>query len=107
MPSNTAAGNFLEFYENKLNLMAGDLCENFKNLSDQLLNDNFNDSAALTPEIKDLQQFLEQFLRDYTHFKRYQNFQPLLSLIIQTADLNYINKYVTNPETQMKFKKNI
>lgn len=106
MALNTENEIFLDFYENALNLMAEDLSENFKNLCEQFLKYNMviKDSSA-TNESSDFKLFLEQYLRDYPHLKRYRNFEPLLSLILNTANLDYHNEFEKDHETDMKFKK--
>lgn len=101
--SNTAVENFLEFYENELNLLAEDLCEKFSNSSEILLKTK-EMQETLTQELKDLKIFLQEFLRDYPHIKRYRNFQPLLILITNTANTNYTNDNENYAEMGLKFK---
>lgn len=93
----------LEIYEIELKLLAEDVCEQFKNLSENILKDK-SFKKDLTPEMSGLKLFLQQFLRDYPHVKRYRNFEAFLMLITQTADLICDHKLENYSEEDMKFK---
>lgn len=93
----------MEFYENELNLLAEDLSEKFANLSESLLKtEEFSEN--LKKENEELKVFLQDFLKDYPHIKRYTNFQPVMILLTNLANTNYTNEFEKDAEKEQKFK---
>lgn len=85
----TEIENILEFYDNELNLIAEEFCEKFKDLSTNIIENNYIEEK---PKLKQLKIYLRQLLNDYPHFKRYGNLQSLLSLLIKKENQTYIYK---------------
>lgn len=87
----------MEFYDRELLVIAEKYCEKVKNLSEHLLNDN-NIAETTTQELEEFKLFLVEYLRDYQHFKRFNEYQILFEIFI------YLAKTENNEETDVKFK---
>ncbi|KAM7353456.1 uncharacterized protein ACRADG_005509 [Cochliomyia hominivorax] len=95
--------SFLEFYDQEFSLIAENFCEKAKNLSEKLLKDKeIKESSSV--QLKEYKIFLEHLLQDYPHIKRFNLYQPLLAVIINTISTETINKFDRDYEDHIKFK---
>ncbi|KAM7351821.1 uncharacterized protein ACRADG_004550 [Cochliomyia hominivorax] len=109
--TNSSRESLLEFYDKELQIMAKEFCEKAKNVSKTLLEVK-DIKEASTPELKEFQKFLQMFLRDFTHFKRYNIYGPLLEIFLDLSKKDHtkqnfnliLEKYFANP--LQKFKQN-
>ncbi|KAM7352865.1 uncharacterized protein ACRADG_005221 [Cochliomyia hominivorax] len=96
--------SFLAFFDQELFLLAEKFCENAINLSELLLKD-LEINEASSDQLKDLKQYLEHLLEDYPHFKRYKLYQPLLAKLMDTINIETINRFHPDYENYVQFKK--
>lgn len=94
----------MEFYENELNIVAGEFAENTFKLSEKLLNDlNAYNETTVVEELKELKNSMEHFLRDYPHIKRFKLYQPLLTLYLNVIRKSSAISLNVNSDFQQKF----
>ncbi|KAM7352168.1 uncharacterized protein ACRADG_004807 [Cochliomyia hominivorax] len=99
---NSHKENFLEFYENDLFQLDENFCEKFKNKSENLLTTKEIQEAS-TNELKEFKSFLNIYLQDYPHYKRFKLQNILLMTLFKLQDIkgNVVEK---DPEMVIKFK---
>ncbi|KAM7351040.1 uncharacterized protein ACRADG_004021 [Cochliomyia hominivorax] len=89
----TTQDDFVKSIKTELFKMTEDFSEKAKNISENLLKDKVLDETA-SKEVRDVKSFLQAFLQDYPHFKRFKLYEPLIGIFESVINHEYDEVYM-------------